>query len=295
MRVAVTGASGLIGSALVPALREAGHDVQSLVRRSAQNPNEVEWSPSAGTIDAKALEDVEAIVHLAGGNIGRRWSSSVRSEIRESRVLGTRLIAETVAALDSRPALLCASAVGYYGQQGDEVLTERSPRGSGFLPDVVEDWEGAADPAREAGARVVLFRQSPVLTRDGGMLQRMLLPFRLGLGGRVGGGHQWWSWVALDDLVSAYLFALERPVAGTYNVSAPEPVTNAVFVRELGEALGRPTIFQLPAFAVRLVWGEMGEEMLLGGQRVLPEALRAEGFRFEHPELRQALEHVLAG
>lgn len=295
MRVAVTGASGLIGSALVPALREAGHDVHILVRGTARGPAEIEWSPSAGTINAIALEGVDAIVHLAAENVGQRWSSSVRSEIRDSRVLGTRLVAETAAALDPRPALLCASAVGYYGQQGDEILTERSPRGTGFLPDVIEPWEAAADPARDAGARVVHFRQSPVLAREGGMLERMLLPFRLGLGGRVGNGRQWWSWVALGDVVSAYLFALERPLAGIYNVSAPEPVTSAVFVRELGGALGRPTIFPLPASAVRLIWGEMGEQMLLGGQRVLPEALQAEGFRFEYPELRPALEHVLAG
>lgn len=295
MRVAVTGASGLIGSVLVPALGEAGHDVLRLVRRVARAPDEVEWNPVEGTIDAFAVEGVGAVVHLAGVNIGQHWTSRVRREIRDSRVLGTRLVAEAVAGLDPRPALICASAVGYYGGQGDDLLTERSPRGSGFLAELVEDWEQAADPAREAGARVVHLRQSPVLARDGGMLERMLLPFRLGLGGPIGGGRQWWSWVALDDVVSAYLFALEQPLEGRYNLSSPEPVRNAVFVRELGGALSRLAVVPLPAFAVRLVWGEMGEEMLLGSQRVVPQALLADGFRFEHPELRPALEHVLGG
>lgn len=218
MRVAVTGASGLIGSVLVPALGEAGHDVLRLVRRVARAPDEVEWNPVEGTIDAFAVEGVGAVVHLAGVNIGQHWTSRVRREIRDSRVLGTRLVAEAVAGLDPRPALICASAVGYYGGQGDDLLTERSPRGSGFLAELVEDWEQAADPAREAGARVVHLRQSPVLARDGGMLERMLLPFRLGLGGPIGGGRQWWSWVALDDVVSAYLFALEQPLEGRYNL-----------------------------------------------------------------------------
>lgn len=295
MRIAVTGASGLIGSALAPRLREKGHEVVRLVRRQAQAPDEVLWDPDGGTLDDAALGGVAAIVHLAGETIGRRWSDERRRRIRGSRLQGTRLVAEAVAARDPRPVLLCASAVGYYGQRGDERLTEASPAGDGFLAEVVAAWESAADPAREAGARVVHLRQAPVLARQGGMLEPMLLPFKLGLGGRVGRGDQWWSWVTLDDVVAAYLFALERPLAGAFNLVAPGVVRNREFVDTLGEVLHRPTVFPLPGTAVKLVWGEMGAEMLLGGQRAVPERLLGESFTFAYPELRPALEHVLRG
>ena len=295
MRIAVTGASGLVGSALVPALKERGHQVVRLVRRRPETADETAWDPVEGVLDVRSLEGVGAIVHLAGENIGQRWSNSKRRAIRDSRVNGTRLVAETVAALESRPALLCASAVGYYGQRGDAELTEEASRGDGYLAEVVGAWESAADPARDAGARVVHFRQAPIVAGSEGMLRRMLLPFRLGLGGRVGSGEQWWSWVAIDDVVSAYLLALEKPFAGAYNLVAPEVVRNRVFVETLGDVLHRPTVFPLPGAAVRLVWGDMGEEMLLGGQRAVPERLRAEGFEFAYPSLRQALAHVLRG
>jgi len=293
MRVAVTGASGLIGSALVPVLREAKHEVLSLVRRTPTHADEAQWDPAAGTIDVDALQGVDAIVHLAGENIGQRWTETSRRRILDSRVQGTRLVAETAAALDPQPALLAASAMGFYGQQGDQEFTESSPRGQGFLADVVDAWERAAEVAREAGVRVVQFRQGLVLSKDGGALGRMLLPFRLGVGGRIGGGRQWWSWVAIDDLAAAYLFALERPLDGLYNLAAPGVVRNADFVDALGNVLSRPTIFPLPGFAVRLAFGEMGEEMLLGGQRIDSERLRDEGFEFAYPELEGALEHVL--
>jgi len=293
MRVAVTGASGLIGSALVPVLREAKHEVLSLVRRTPTHADEAQWDPAAGTIDVDALHGVDAIVHLAGENIGQRWTETSRRRILDSRVQGTRLVAETAAALDPQPALLAASAMGFYGQQGDQEFTESSPRGQGFLADVVDAWERAAEVAREAGVRVVQFRQGLVLSKDGGALGRMLLPFRLGVGGRIGGGRQWWSWVAIDDLAAAYLFALERPLDGLYNLAAPGVVRNADFVDALGNVLSRPTIFPLPGFAVRLAFGEMGEEMLLGGQRIDSERLRDEGFEFAYPELEGALEHVL--
>ena len=292
MRVAVTGASGLVGSALVPALQGAGHEVVALVRRAPRDADEVRWDPAAGTIDVAALEGVDAIVHLAAENLGQRWTSGVRRRVLESRVQGTGLVAQTVARLEPRPALLAASAVGFYGQQGDQVLTERSSAGEGFLADVVRAWEAAADPAREAGARVVHFRQGIVLGKEGGALARMLLPFRLGVGGRVGSGRQWWSWVARDDVVAAYLYALDRPLEGVYNLAAPA-VTNAEFVRALGDALHRPTVLPLPAFAVKLLWGEMGEEILLGGQRVVPERLPEAGFSFSHPEIGAALQHVV--
>jgi len=295
MRIAITGASGLVGSALLPRLGEAGHDVIRLVRRQPHAGDEVWWDPPAGELDARDLVGVDAIVHLAGENIGQRWSAERRRAIRDSRVRGTALVAEAVAALDPRPTLLCASAVGYYGQQGDETLTEESRRGEGFLAEVVDAWESAADPARAAGARVVHFRQAPILARHDGMVKRMLLPFKLGLGGRIGSGDQWWSWVSLDDVVAAYVQALEQPLAGVYNLAAPGVVRCREFVDALGDALHRPTVFPLPGAAVRLVWGEMGDEMLLGGQRAVPRRLLDEGFTFSHPELRPALEHVLRG
>lgn len=293
MRVAVTGASGLIGSALGPVLERAGHEVVALVRGEEPRAGEARWDPAAGTIDVAALEGIGAIIHLAGENIGQRWTETSRKRILDSRVEGTRLVAETAAALDPQPVLLAASAIGFYGQQGDQELTEASPRGEGFLGDVVSAWEAAAEPARGAGVRVVHLRQGLVLSKDGGALGRMLLPFRMGVGGRIGSGRQWWSWVAIDDVAAAYLFALAHPLDGVYNLAAPGVVRNADFVDALGNVLGRPTIFPLPGAAVRLAFGEMGEEMLLGGQRVRSERLQSAGFEFAYPELAGALEHVL--
>ena len=294
MRVAVTGASGLIGATLVPALREAGHDVLRIVRREPESVDEAAWDPAAGTIEEDALRDVGAIVNLAGANIGQRWTRERQQRIRDSRVDGTRLLAESAARIEPRPALLLASAVGYYGQRRDEELTEQSAAGDGFLADVVRAWETAADPARTAGARVVHFRQGVVLSKDGGALARMLLPFRAGVGGRVGSGSQWWSWIALDDVVAAYVHALEQPLEGVYNLTAPGVVRNRDFVDALGRALHRPTIFPLPGFAVKLAFGEMGEEMLLGGQRALPERLQDACFPFAYPEIEGALAHVVS-
>jgi len=293
MRVAVTGASGLIGSALGPVLERAGHEVVALVRGEEPRAGEARWDPAAGTIDVAALEGIGAIIHLAGENIGQRWTETSRKRILDSRVEGTRLVAETAAALDPQPVLLAASAIGFYGQQGDQELTEASPRGEGFLGDVVSAWEAAAEPARGAGVRVVHLRQGLVLSKDGGALGRMLLPFRMGVGGRIGSGRQWWSWVAIDDVAAAYLFALAHPLDGVYNLAAPGVVRNADFVDALGNVLGRPTIFPLPGVAVRLAFGEMGEEMLLGGQRVRSERLPSAGFEFAYTELEGALEHVL--
>jgi uncharacterized protein (TIGR01777 family) len=295
MRFAVTGASGLIGSALVPALRDADHDVLRLVRRPPQGNDEVPWDPAAGTIDEARLAGVDAIVHLAGFNLGTRWTATRKRRILDSRVTGTRLVAEAAARLSPRPeALVCASAIGFYGERGDEILTETAPRGDGFLADIVDAWEAAADPARDAGIRVVSLRHGLVLSRSGGALGRLLLPFRLGLGGPVGSGRQWWSWVTMDDVVRAYLWALECPIAGPLNVTAPEPVTNRAFVKALGRALQRPVFAPFPAFAVRAILGEMGEELLLTSQRVLPTGLIADGFSFDHPSLDAALTSVLA-
>jgi hypothetical protein len=294
MKIAVTGSSGLIGGALVAALAQDGHQLVRLVRREATASDEASWDPGSGIVDVAALAGVDAIVHLAGETIGQRWTSSRKRAVLESRVDGTRAISEAVAALDPTPVLVCASAVGFYGNRGDEILTEASARGTGFLADVVEAWEHAAQPARDAGARVVHLRQGIVLSRRGGALQRLLTPFKLGVGGRVGSGKQWWSWIGLDDTVAAYRFVLDRELEGPVNATAPNPATNADFVKALGRALGRPSIFPLPSFAVSLGFGQMGREMLLDGQRVLPERLTQAGFEFAHPTLDAAMAAALA-
>jgi len=274
----------------VPAFREAGHEVIRLVRREAQAADELSWDPSAGMIDAAALTGTDAVVNLSGATIGRRWTDARRREILDSRVQSTDLLARTAAELDPRPsALVSAVGIGIYGNRGDEILTEESELGSGFLAEVAQAQEGAADPARAAGIRVVSLRQGIVLTRRGGALARMLTPFRLGLGGRVGSGTQWWSWVALDDLVAAYRLALASDVSGPVNLVSPNPATNAQFVKALGRALGRPTVFPLPAVAVRTLFGEMGEAALLEGQRALPARLLDAGFSFEYPDVESAL------
>jgi uncharacterized protein (TIGR01777 family) len=293
MRIAVTGATGLIGSALVPVLRAADHEVVTLVRRTPAGPAEVAWDPIAGAVDDSGLAGVDAVVHLAGFNLGTRWTISKKRQIRDSRVNGTRLIAEAAARLTPPATLVCASAIGFYGERGDEVLAEDAARGSGFLADVVAEWEAAADPARDAGVRVVHLRQGLVLAPGGGALARLLLPFRLGLGGPVGSGRQWWSWVAIDDVVRAYVHALEHPLAGPVNVTAPEPVRNIDFVKALGRALHRPAFAPFPAIAVRALLGEMGEELLLTSQRVLPTRLEDDGFAFTHRSLDSALVSVL--
>jgi uncharacterized protein (TIGR01777 family) len=294
VRIAITGSSGLIGAAVAAALDDAGHDLVHLVRREPTGAAEIQWDIDAGTIDG-SLEGVDAIIHLAGENIGQRWSDEVKRRVLDSRVNGTRLIAETAAGLANRPVLVCASATGFYGDRGDEVVDEDSVPGQGFLAEVVEAWEAAAEPARAAGLRTVHLRQGIVLARDGGALARMLLPFKLGTGGRVGSGRQWWSWVSLDDAVAAYLFALEQPLDGPVNVVAPGAVTNQQFVKALGRALHRPAIFPLPAQAVKAAFGQMGEEMLLAGQRVAPTKLEAAGFTFGQPDIDSGLASALAG
>ena len=293
MRIAITGSSGLIGVALAAALDAAGHDLLHVVRRPPTGSTEVQWDPETGSIDG-SLEGIEAIVHLAGENIGQRWTDDVRRRVLDSRVRGTTLIAETAAGLASRPVLICASATGFYGDRGDEIVDEDSVPGTGFLAEVVEAWEAAADPARAAGLRTVHLRQGIVLAKGGGALARLLPPFKLGAGGRVGSGRQWWSWVSLDDTVAAYLFALEQPLAGPVNVVAPGVVTNQEFVKALGRALHRPAFFPLPASAVKAAFGEMGEEMLLAGQRVAPTRLVAAGFPFGQPDIDSGFASALA-
>lgn len=295
MRIAIAGASGLIGSALVTELEGAGHDVVKLVRREPGGADEVRWDPAGGTLDREALGHVDGLVNVAGATIDSRWTERRKRELASSRVGTSRLLAETAAAMEPRPVLVTASAMGYYGSRGDEELTEESTRGEGFLAQLVEDWEAAADPAREAGARVVHFRQGHVLSRRGGLLKRMLLPFKLGAGGRLGDGRQWWSWISLADVAAAYRRALEGDATGVYNLTSPNPVRNAEFTKALGRALHRPTLLPTPLFAVKLILGsEATEDAALSGQKVLPARLQANGFTWLEPELDGALERALA-
>lgn len=295
--VAVTGSHGLVGSALVRSLEAEGHRVVRLVRsRPPAGSRDVYWDPARGEIDAAGLEGVDAVVHLAGASIARRWTAEHRRSIRESRVEGTGLLARALAGLASPPeVLVSASAVGYYGSRGDERLDETTAPGSGFLAEVSVEWEGAAEPARQRGIRVVHTRFGIVLAREGGVLGVMLRPFRLGLGGRAGSGGQWVSWIALDDVVAALRFAIEnRELRGPVNVVAPKPATNAELTRALGRVLRRPTFLPVPAAAFRLALGrEMADETLLASQRAVPARLLDAGFRFRFPELEGALRAVL--
>jgi hypothetical protein len=295
MRILVTGSSGFIGSALVEALGARGDEVRRLVRREPSDEGEVHWDPASGCIDAAGLEGIDAAVHLAGENIVGRWTRRKKARIRDSRILGTGLLSRTLAGLDRPPQVLAsASGIGYYGSRGDEELSEQSAPGGGFLADMCRQWEGVTAPASDAGIRVVHLRFPMVLSRDGGALAAMLMPFRLGLGGVMGNGRQYWSYIALDDALAAVAHALDTPsIRGPLNVAAPNPVTNREFTRALGRVLRRPTLFRVPAFAARLSLGQMADEMLLASARVLPERLTASGFSFGHPTLEPALRHLL--
>jgi uncharacterized protein len=296
MEVAITGAGGLIGSALARSLRADGHVVRPLVRPAssgAPSAAAIRWDPTASTIESDALEGIDAVVHLAGAGIGdKRWSPARKREIRESRVRGTDLVARTLAGLGRPPAVfVCGSAVGFYGDRGDEVLTERSAPGTDFLAGVVQAWEAAAKPAVDAGIRTVFLRNGVVLAADGGMLPRLVILFRLFVGGRLGSGRQWLSWVSIDDEVGVIRFLLDHAdTSGPVNVTSPAPATNAQFTKALGAALHRPTVVPVPAVGPRLVLGrEMADELLFVSQRAVPAALTAAGYRFTHPDVATAL------
>ena len=296
MKVAITGASGLLGSALVPFLTTGGHEVVRLVRRAPRAKDEVRWDPEAGEIDAAALEGVDAVVNLSGENIaGGRWTDARKALLRSNRLGPTHLLAKTLAGLNRKPRVfVSASAIGYYGSRGDTWVTEKDAPADDFLSRLSVEWEKAAEPASNAGIRVVHPRIGIVLSPAGGALGKMLLPFKAGLGGVLGPGTQHMSWIAMDDLLGVVHHLLDRDdLAGPVNATAPEAVTNAVFTKTLGRVLGRPTVAPVPAFALRLALGEMADATLLASTRVRPERLLASGYRFRFPELESALRHVL--
>ncbi len=296
MRVLLTGSNGLIGRAVLAFLSAGGHNVFCLTRPQSLPQNRmIHWDPVAGTINKGDLEDFDVVVHLAGETIVGRWTAEKKARILDSRVKGTRLLCESLSQLHHRPlVLVAASAVGYYGDRGDKLMTEESTAGSLYLSDVTKTWEEATETARENGIRVVNLRIGFVLSKAGGGLAAMLLPFKMGAGGRVGSGRQYLSWIAIDDVVGAIAHALQTDsLRGPVNAVAPNPVTNREFTKALGSVLGRPTIFPLPVFAARLVMGEMADNLLLASTRVDPVRLRESGYEFRYPELRGALRHVL--
>ena len=297
MRILVSGSTGLVGSVLVPRLLADGHQVVRLLReKTVPGEKGIAWNPAAGILDAKTLEGFEAVVHLAGESIASgRWTHAKKARIRDSRVVGTALLADRIAGLPRPPGvLLCASAIGFYGNRGDETLREDSPPGKDFLGRVCRDWEAASEPAARKGVRVVRLRFGVILSPAGGALAKMLTPFRLGLGGPIGDGRQYMSWIAIDDAVDSLLHALTPKLpAGPVNIVSPNPATNAEFTRTLGRVLGRPAFLPMPAFAARLAFGEMADALLLSSQRVAPDRLVASGYAFRYPALEQALRHLL--
>lgn len=295
-RILITGASGLVGSALIPALETRGHRVIKLVRGSSSDtPGNATWDPDAQQINLSSAGNLDAVIHLAGEPIAKRWTPEVKRRIRDSRVNGTRLLSEALARLSPPPkVLICASATGWYGDRGEECLDEISNPGQGFLAETCREWEASAAAARDAGIRVVHLRIGLVLSPKGGALAKMLPAFRLGLGGRLGDGRAWWSWITLDDLLEVIQNALvDVSLQGPVNAVAPNPVTNAEFTRTLGRVLRRPAIFPVPRFVLKTIFGEMGREALLPSFRVKPSKLMAAGFQFRFPELEAALRHLL--
>lgn len=295
MRVAITGSSGLIGTALRSALTERGDTIVRVVRGNA-GPDDCLWDIDAGTIDAAALDGVDAVVHLAGEGIGEsKWTPEQKAKIRDSRANGTALIAKTIASLDNLPSVfLSGSAIGFYGDRGDEKLTEASPRGSGFLSDVVVGWEAAAAPATNAGIRTAFSRTGVVLTPAGGALKEQLPFFKLGIGGKIGDGSQYWSWISITDMIRGLLHILDNDLSGPINLTAPNPSTNAEFTTALGKQLGRPTFLPTPKAALHIRLGkEMAETLLFDSARVMPEVLLESGFAFEHPTIDAAFAAVL--
>ena len=285
-RVAVSGASGLIGGALVAHLKSEGHTVQKLVRRSTVAPDEIAWNPQDGTVDLSALEGIDAVIHLAGAGVGdKRWTKKYRAEILNSRLLGTTTIAKAVATVKPK-VFISASAMGWYGETGNRAVTENDRAGDDFLSAVCREWESAADLAGDI--RTVKLRTGLVLDPTGGALGKMIPLFRFGLGGKLGSGKQWWSWITLHDVVRAITFAMQNPIAGPINLTTPNPSTNQEFTAALARAMHRPALFPVPAIALKIAFGGFSDEML-GSKKVLPEGLLASGFTFDYPHLSGAL------
>jgi uncharacterized protein (TIGR01777 family) len=297
MKLLISGSHGLVGTALIKSLEADGHEIFRLVRHAPSSDSEIEWSPDRYSIALARLKGFDSVVHLAGESIASgRWDEEKKRKIRESRVKGTKLLSDALANLTRPPkTLISASAIGYYGNRGDELLTESSPPGDDFLAGVCVEWENATELAAEKGIRVVNTRFGIILDSKGGALAKMLTPFRMGLGGKIGSGKQWMSWIALDDVVGAIEHVLaSETVKGPVNFVAPNPVRNAEFTKTLGKVLSRPTIFPIPAFGVRLMFGEMADALLLSSQRVEPKMLNEAGYQFRYSVLEAALRHVLS-
>lgn len=294
MKVLVSGSTGLVGSALVPALEAEGHKVKRLVRKEPTSETEILWNPAIKT-DSSKLDGFDGVVHLAGESIIGRWNAEKKAKIRSSRIEGTKSLVEAVSSVPNPPKIfVCASAIGYYGDRGNELLREDSAPGTGFLPEVCQGWESAASDATSKGIRVVNTRFGIVLSDKGGALKQMLTPFKLGLGGKVGSGHQYFSWIAIDDVVSAMNYVLQNEtISGPVNFVTPTPVTNEEFTRILAKVLCRPAIFPIPAFAARKVFGEMADALLLASAKVEPSKLLESHYPFRYPELEGALRNIL--
>ena len=296
MRILISGSHGLVGQALIKALEPGGHEIYRLVRHAPNSESEIEWSPDRYSIAISRIEGFDVVYHLAGESIASgRWSDEKKKKIRESRTKGTKLLSDALANLAQPPkTLISASATGYYGNRGDELLTETSPPGNGFLADICVEWEKATDHAKEKGIRVVNTRFGIILDKEGGALAKMLPPFRMGIGGRIGDGKQWMSWIALDDVITALQFVLtNESLKGPVNFVAPNPVTNAEFTKTLGRVLSRPTFFPIPEFGVRLAFGEMADALLLSSQRVKPTTLADSNYQFRFENLEKALKRIL--
>jgi len=298
MKILITGASGLVGTHLIPTLKAQGHEIYKLVRKTPKATDEIQWDATEGFSDAEQskLENFDAVVHLAGDNVASgSWSEEKKRKIRESRTVGTRVLVDALRKTKHPPKILVsASAIGFYGNRNDEILTEDSAKGVGFFPDVCDEWEQESQKANEFGARVVNPRIGVVLAKDGGALEKMLTPFKFGVGGVVGSGEQYMSWIAIDDLIKIFHFALEtNDLSGAINATAPNPATNEEFTKTLGKVLGRPTIIPIPAFGIKLLFGEMGERLLLEGCRVIPKRLQDANFEFQFTNLEDAMKHVI--
>ena len=297
MKILISGSRGLVGATLQQYLDNAGHCVIPLLRkRPTAGQVGVHWNPISNIVDTDAIEGADAVVHLAGENIAQgRWTKAKKQLIRDSRVDGTQLLSAALSGLQNKPqVLVCASAIGYYGDRDDEVLTEFSTRGSGYLPDVCRDWETASEIAANCGIRVVLLRYGVILSANGGALAKMLKPFKMGVGGKIGGGRQYMSWIAIDDAVGVIVHAIENDeLNGPVNAVSPNPVTNLEYTKTLGRVISRPTLFPMPALAARAAFGQMADDLLLASSRVEPAKLKKSGYVFQHPELEGALKHLL--